>query len=60
MTTPSGKDKGTLQVTDAMGRVVVTADGRTRYVPTAGMSSGVYVLRLINRDETRVQKIVVK
>ncbi len=51
---------GTLQVTDAMGRVVVTADGRTRYVPTAGMASGVYVLRLINRDETRVQKIVVK
>ena len=51
---------GTLQVIDAMGHVVVTADGRTRYVPTAGMASGVYVLRLINGDETRVQKIVIK
>ncbi len=49
-----------LQVIDAMGHVVVTADGRTRYVPTAGMASGVYVLRLINGDETRVQKIVIK
>ena len=49
-----------LQVVDTKGRMVVSQNGRIRCVPTDGMASGVYVLRLVNGDETRVQKIVIK
>ncbi len=51
---------GTLQVVDMMGRVIVTRGGRTRCVPTSGMTPGVYVLRLINGNDVKTQKIVVK
>ena len=52
--------EGTLQVIDVMGRVVVSVDGRTRCVPTSGMTAGVYVLRLINGENVKVQKIIVR
>ena len=53
---------GTLQVIDMMGRVIRTVGlsqcgSRTT---TAGMTPGVYVLRLINGDDVKTQKIVVK
>ena len=48
-----------LQVVDVMGRVIVSTDGHTRCVPTAGMPAGVYVLRLIDGDNVRTQKIVI-
>lgn len=48
-----------LQVVDVMGRVVATYGGHTRCVPTAGMTAGVYVLRLIDGDNVRTQKIVI-
>ena len=53
-------DAGTasLQVIDVMGRVVVSTDV-ARGVSTNGMTAGVYVLRLINGDDVKVQKIVV-
>ena len=49
-----------LQVVDMTGRVVVSVGGRTRCVPTSGMMPGVYVLRLINGDDVKTQKIVVE
>ena len=49
----------TLQVIDVMGRVIVCRDA-ARHVSTNGMTPGVYVLRLINGDNVRTQKIVVK
>ena len=50
-----------LQVVDAKGRVLACRDAsNASAIPTTGMALGVYVLRLINGDETRVQKIVVK
>ena len=49
-----------LQVVDVMGRVIVSMGGHTRCVPTAGMTPGVYVLRLINGDNVKTQKIVVE
>jgi hypothetical protein len=52
--------EGTLQVIDVTGRVIVSVDGRTRCVPTGGMTPGVYVLRLINGDNVKTQKIVVR
>ena len=48
-----------LQVVDVMGRVVVSTGGHTRCVPTAGMTPGVYVLRLIGGTDVRTQKIVI-
>ena len=52
--------EGTLQVIDMMGRVVVSIDGHTRCVPTAEMVPGVYVLRLINGENVRTQKMVIE
>ncbi len=49
----------TLQIVDVMGRVVVNTDV-ARNVSTSGMSAGVYVLRLINGNDVRTQKIVVE
>ena len=50
----------TLQIVDMMGRVIASYSGHTRYVTTNGMLAGVYVLRLINGDKVRVQKIVIE
>ena len=49
----------TLQIIDVTGRVVVSTDV-ARNVSTSGMPAGVYVLRLINGDDVKTQKIVVK
>ncbi len=51
--------EGTLQVVDVMGRVIVQGDAINR-VSTSGMTAGVYVLRLIDGDSVRTQKIVIK
>ena len=51
---------GTLQVIDMTGRILVSVDRRTRCVPTNGMTAGVYVLRLINGDDVKTQKIVIE
>ena len=48
----------TLQVIDVMGRVLVSRDA-ARHVSTNGMQAGVYVLRLINGDDVKTQKIVI-
>lgn len=50
----------TLQVWDMMGRVIVSHSGHTRCVPTAGIPAGVYVLRLIDGENTMTQKIVIE
>lgn len=51
--------EGKLQVVDVMGRVISQEENATS-VATNGMTPGVYVLRLINGDNVRTQKIVVK
>ena len=48
----------TLQIVDAMGRMVVCTDG-VHTVSTNGMTAGVYVLRLIDGDNVKTQKIVI-
>ena len=50
----------TLQIVDVMGRVVASYGGHTRCVSTSGMTAGVYVLRLIDGENVRPQKIVVE
>lgn len=49
----------TLQVVDMMGRVLVSTDV-ARNLSTSGMAPGVYVLRLVNGENVKTQKIVVR
>ncbi len=51
----------TLQVVDMMGRIVSTqtVNGNTA-LSTNGMSTGVYVMRLVNGNDVKTQKIVVR
>ena len=55
----TGSGTSILQVVDVMGRIMMQEENATR-VSTSGMTPGVYVLRLINGDSVRTQKIVVK
>ena len=55
----SNDGNATLQVVDMMGRVIVSRDG-ARSIATNDMAPGVYVLRLINGDNVRTQKIVIR
>ena len=50
---------GLVQVIDLLGHTLVSKDNAHR-IPTAGMSPGVYVLRLINGEKTQPQKIVIQ
>ena len=49
----------TLQIVDVMGRVVFSVGDVSGNVSTSGMTPGVYMLRLIEGNDVRVQKIVV-
>ena len=51
--------KGTLQIVDTTGRVIVSRDG-AHTVSTSEMAAGVYTLRLINDETVRTQKIVIE
>lgn len=51
--------EGTLQVIDLTGRVLVSRYG-VHTVSTNGMTPGVYVLRLIQGDNVKTQKIVIE
>lgn len=54
------EEGASLQIVDMTGHVVVSQCGRIQCVSTDGMTSGVYMLRLISGDDVKVQKIVVK
>jgi hypothetical protein len=51
------KGTGVVQIVDMLGHVLVYRDAKL-CVSTAGMTPGVYVLRLINGDDVKTQKIV--
>ena len=51
--------EGTLQVVDVMGRILVSGDAK-HCVSTRGFVPGVYVLRLINGNDVKVQKVVIR
>jgi hypothetical protein len=51
--------EGTLQVIDMKGRVIRSTNV-AHNVSTSGMSAGVYVLRLVNGENVKTQKIVVR
>ena len=51
--------EGVLQIVDVMGRVIVCRDA-ARHVSTTGMTPGIYVLRLINGNNVKTQKIIIQ
>ena len=60
---------GVLEIVDVTGRVILRRDAKScvilrrdakSCVSTAGMVPGVYVLRLINGNDVKTQKIVIK
>lgn len=53
------QDFTSLQIVDMTGRVIIEEDAMTR-VTTSGMAPGVYILRLTNGDNIKIQKIVIK
>ena len=56
-----GAEEGSvLQIVDVLGRVIFSHDGRIQYVSTIGMAPAVYVLRLVNGENVKVQKVVVR
>ena len=51
--------EGTLQVIDVLGRIIDSRDA-ARHVSTDAMVPGVYILRLINGQNVKTQKIAIK
>ena len=57
----TGSGSCILQVVDVTGRILVSCKGDAiNRVSTNGMTEGVYVLRLINGNDVKTQKIVVR
>ena len=48
-----------LQIVDMMGRIIVCREAVPASLSTNGIAPGVYVLRLINGDDVRTQKIAI-
>lgn len=55
----NSEDEVTLQILDMTGRIIVCRDG-VYTVSTSEMTPGVYVLRLINGDNVKTQKIIIE
>jgi len=53
------QNEATLQVIDMLGRMVDSRDA-TCHISTSGMMPGVYVLRLMNGNDVKTQKIVIQ
>jgi hypothetical protein len=53
--------EGTLQVVDMLGHILISREvNSSLLIPHSSLTVGVYVLRLINGDEVKTQKIVVR
>ena len=53
--------EGTLQMVDILGRIVFTSEvNSSRLTPNSSLTPGVYVLRLVNGNNVKTQKIVIK
>ena len=55
----TGSGTYTLQIVDVMGRVIVSRDA-ARNISISGIPAGVYVLRLIDGNDVKTQKIVIQ
>lgn len=55
----NASENATVQVVDVMGRIVVSTNG-VNTVATNGLTAGVYMLRLVDGNNVKTQKIVVQ
>ena len=58
--TVNNMGEATLQVVDMMGRVISTESISGNTEVNLNQASGVYMLRLVNGNDVKVQKVVVK
>ena len=58
--TVSNEGDATLQVVDVMGRILSTQNVNGNATITLDQPTGVYMLRLVNGDNVKVQKVVVR
>lgn len=56
---PNASSEATLQIVDMTGRVVLRSDVMNR-VLTSGIPAGVYMLRLIDGNDVKTQKIIIQ
>ena len=55
--TDDDDENATWQVIDMLGRIVATHRGSTRHLSTQNLTPGVYVLRQVNGNDVKTQKI---
>ena len=51
--------EGTIQIIDVMGRIVMTEESHNGMIDISGLESAAYVVRCLNKNEVKTQKIVV-
>ena len=53
--------EGTLQVVDMLGHILISREvNSSLLIPHSSLTVGVYVLRLINGDDVKTQKMVIQ
>ena len=52
--------EGSAQVIDLMGHIVMTLGDAKRGITTSSMAPGIYTIRLINGENVKTQKIIIK
>jgi hypothetical protein len=56
----NNSDSATLQVIDALGHIIISRRDGAYTVSTAGMTPGVYTLRLVKGENVKTQRIIIK
>lgn len=51
--------EGTIQIIDIMGRVIMTEESHNGTINISGLDNATYIVRCVNENEVRTQKIVV-
>lgn len=51
--------EGTIQIIDVMGRVIITEENHDGMIDISSLNSAAYIVRCVNNNEVKTQKIVV-
>lgn len=50
--------KGSIQIIDMMGRVVLSEENGMAHINVSGLKNSAYIVRCVNDDEVKIQKII--